>query len=112
MRKFYQTWVDKIELENPSLRKFCGADQQLLIDKFTADLQMKKVNIELSKQLALNWIEYASNPMNQESIQTLNQELNKKKRHKPIRILMREIPELLQTLKPCWMMVLFRFSVD
>jgi hypothetical protein len=31
-------------------------------------------------------------------------ELSKKKRHKPMRILIQEIPELLQRLKPCWMM--------
>jgi superfamily I DNA and/or RNA helicase len=52
----------------------------------------------------MNWIEYASNPINQNTLMTLNLELTKKKRHKPMRILIQEIPELLQTLKPCWMM--------
>ena len=52
----------------------------------------------------MDWIEYASNPLNQEALQSLQIELNKKKRHKPMRLLLKEIPELLQTLKPCWMM--------
>lgn len=106
LKKFYQAWVDKIELESSLMRKFSGKDQQLLIDKFK-DLdfkQLDKVNSELAKKLALNWIEYAANPMNHDALQVLNSEVNKKKRHKPIRMLVKEIPELLLTLKPCWMM--------
>lgn len=106
LRKFYQLWVDKLEIESVAMRRFSGQEQQLLINKFNdLDLkQMTKVNKELAKKLALNWIEYASNPLSQEALQLLNSELNKKKRHKPIRLLIKEIPELLMTLKPCWMM--------
>jgi superfamily I DNA and/or RNA helicase/very-short-patch-repair endonuclease len=106
LKKFYQAWVDKIEIENPHMRKFSGQEQALLIEKFKdLDLkQIEKVKLELAKKLSLIWIEYASNTLNQEAIQVLNQELNKKKRHKPMRLLLKEIPELLQTLKPCWMM--------
>jgi len=35
---------------------------------------------------------------------TLTNELSKKRRHKPIRVLMAEIPELIQKLTPCMMM--------
>ena len=106
LAKFYELWADKIEIENPCLRKFSGQEQRLLIQKYV-DLDQKqitKVNAELARQLSMDWIEYASNPLHQEAIQVLQAELNKKKRHKPIRLLLKEIPELLQTLKPCWMM--------
>jgi superfamily I DNA and/or RNA helicase/very-short-patch-repair endonuclease len=52
----------------------------------------------------LNWLEYYANPINQRALDIFNLEINKKKRHKPVRVLIREIPNLLQTLKPCWMM--------
>jgi len=106
LAKFYELWADKIEMENPCLRKFSGQEQRLIIQKFV-DLDQKqitKVNAELAKSMSMDWIEYASNPINQEAIQVLQAEINKKKRHKPIRLLLKEIPELLQTLKPCWMM--------
>ncbi len=105
-KKFYQLWIDKIELESSCMRSFSGEQQQLLIDRFNdLDLkQLSKVNIELAKRLALNWIEFASSSVHQDSMQILNAELNKKRRHKPIRMLVKEIPDLLQTLKPCWMM--------
>ena len=104
--KLYQLWVDKIEIENPKMRKFSGQAQQLLIDKFNEN-DSKIVNrnkYEIAKNLSLNWIEYAANLLNKADLQILNHEVNKKKKHKPMRVLIREIPELLQTLKPCWMM--------
>lgn len=106
MRKLYQLWVDKIEIENRDIRKFSGQGQQLLINKFN-DLDLKLLarnNQQIAKKLALNWIEYAANTVNRQDLQILNQEINKKKKHKPIRLIIQEIPELLQTLKPCWMM--------
>lgn len=106
LRKLYQLWVDKIEIENPEMRKFSGDEQQLLINKF-CELDQRIVvrnKTNISKNLAVNWIEYASNLIHKLELQTLNHEINKKKKHKPIRILIQEIPELLQTLKPCWMM--------
>ena len=105
-KRFYQLWVDKIELESTSMRNFSGEQQSLLIERLNEldGKQASRVNVELSKNLAMNWIEYASNPINQEPIQLLNSELNKKRRHKPIRMLVNEIGELLVSLKPCWMM--------
>lgn len=105
-RRFYQLWIDKIELENLDFRKFSGSSQQLLIDKFN-ELDQKillRNNQETAHSLALNWMEYSSNITNRSGMQFLNQEINKKKKHKPIRLMIQEIPNLLQTLKPCWMM--------
>jgi superfamily I DNA and/or RNA helicase/very-short-patch-repair endonuclease len=106
MYRLYQLWVDKIELENSMLRKFSGQTQQLLIDKFNDNDQkiIERNKHEIAKRLALNWIEYANNVLNKADLQIMNHEINKKKKHKPIRVLIREIPELLQTIKPCWMM--------
>jgi superfamily I DNA and/or RNA helicase/very-short-patch-repair endonuclease len=106
MYRLYQLWVDKIELENSILRKFSGQAQQLLIDKFNDNDSriIERNKYEIAKNLALNWIEYANNLLNKADLQIMNHEINKKKKHKPIRILIREIPELLQTIKPCWMM--------
>lgn len=106
IKKLYQLWVDKIEMENPVMRKFTGANQEIEIERFNEiDQQIiKRNNKGIAKELAMNWIEYAANTNNKADMQVLNHEINKKKKHKPMRVLVKEIPELLQTLKPCWMM--------
>lgn len=106
LSKFYQSWIDKIEIENPNIRKFSGSAQALLTEKFVKldKDQIENVRRKLCERLALNWLEYYANPINQRAIDVFNLEINKKKRHKPIRVLIQEIPNLLQTLKPCWMM--------
>ncbi len=106
LSKFYQSWIDKIEIENPSIRKFSGSAQALLTEKFIKldKDQIENVRRKLCERLALNWLEYAANPINQRALDIFNLEINKKKKHKPIRVLIKEIPNLLQTLKPCWMM--------
>ena len=106
LQKFYQSWIDKIEIENPQIRKFSGDAQELLTEKFTKldKEQIENIRRKLCEKLALNWLEYSANPINQRALDIFNLETNKKKRHKPIRMLIKEIPNLLQTLKPCWMM--------
>lgn len=106
LNKFYQAWVDKIEIENPEIRKFSGNGQSLLVDRFNkADLQIQSSNRKLiSKKLASSWIDYAADPNNKADLQLIGHELNKKKKHKPIRLILQEVPKLIQTLKPCWMM--------
>jgi superfamily I DNA and/or RNA helicase/very-short-patch-repair endonuclease len=106
LSKFYQSWIDKIEIENPNIRKFSGSAQALLTEKFIKldKDQIENVRRKLCERLALNWLEYYANPINQRALDVFNLEINKKKRHKPVRVLIREIPNLLQTLKPCWMM--------
>ncbi len=106
LRKLYQLWIDKIEIENPVMRKFSGEKQELLITRFNNldERIIEKNQSYIAKTLALNWIEFASNLINKTDLQILNHELNKKRKHKPMRLLIKEIPALLQTLKPCWMM--------
>lgn len=106
LQKFYQSWIDKIEIENPQIRKFSGDAQELLTNKFTKldKDQIENIRRKLCEKLALNWLEYSASPINQRALDIFNLETNKKKRHKPIRMLIKEIPNLLQTLKPCWMM--------
>jgi superfamily I DNA and/or RNA helicase len=105
-KKLYQSWVDKIEIENPVMRKFSGKSQEVLIEKFNnIDIVLVEKNKhKIAKKLGFNWIEYAANPIAKADMQVLNHEINKKKKHKPMRVLIKEIPDLLQTAKPCWMM--------
>ncbi len=106
LKKLYQSWVDKIEIENPVMRKFSGKNQELLVEKFNNIDQalITRNNKQVAKDLSLNWIEYAANPEAKSDMQILNHEINKKKKHKPMRVLIKEVPNLLQTAKPCWMM--------
>lgn len=105
-KKLYQSWVDKVEIENPVMRKFSGKTQELLVEKFNNidKALVEKSNNQIARKLGMNWIEYAANPVSKSDMQVLNHEINKKKKHKPMRVLIKEVPDLLQTAKPCWMM--------
>lgn len=105
-RKLYQLWIDKIEIEYPELRKFSGVNQELLINKYNELDQsyLEKNKKSIVKALASRWIDLAADQANKDQLQIISQEINKKKKHKPIRLLVKETFELLKVLKPCWMM--------
>jgi superfamily I DNA and/or RNA helicase len=106
MLRFYELWIDKIELENPQIRKFTGDAHNVLVEKFKElDAQLiENACRKLPEKLAAKWHSFSHNSANLGALNTLNVEINKKRKHKPIRLLVKEIPKLLKNLKPCWMM--------
>jgi hypothetical protein len=106
VRRFYNLWLDDRYTTDPVLANFRGDNHQRCIREFR----------ELDRQAlvsAPHWVRHsvlsrrpqinaASARAGEPAI--LYHEMQKRRRHKPIRRLFREIPNLLLTLKPCLLM--------
>ena len=105
-KRFYRMWLDAVYAQDPALSGFSGDQHNKLIEHFRQvdGAQVGYARKRLIAKLAANrpkssWLEAPSS-----EVTLLRRELEKKKRHKPIRRLFAEISNLLLTLKPCLMM--------
>ncbi|WP_369679007.1 AAA domain-containing protein [Chloroherpeton thalassium] len=98
-------WTSRIIGEDEVLRTFSGPEHVAAIEKFrevddtfqklTADYIVAKLSAKLPN---------ADDVKRNSSWGILRRELQKKMRHKPVRQLVQEIPDVLTTLTPCLMM--------
>ncbi len=105
-KRFYQLWLDAVYAQDATLRDFRGDRQTRLIHQFCTfdreqlSIARKRIVAQLATQRPKSsWVEAPSS-----EVTILRREMEKKKRHKPIRRLFAEIPNLLLALKPCLMM--------
>lgn len=108
LKRFYKLWLDYAYSLLPSLSLFYFDQHQRLLDEFknTDQAQIKQNGARLhhilmnNKEMFLN--SFTGIQHTEASI--LSREVQKQKRHKAIRRLFSEIPNLLTALKPCMMM--------
>ncbi len=103
---FYRKWLDAIYASERVLSQFNSKHHQTIIDDFKA-LDVKQMNIARQRvQLKLASQKPQIGMTSAESSEPgiLMREAGKKRRHKPIRKLFKEIPSLLRSLKPCLLM--------
>jgi very-short-patch-repair endonuclease len=106
-RRFYRLWLDQAYGEDRLLGEFRGRDHERLIDQFREldRSQWERLGpvrvreVVLGRRPEIGW----SHPPNSEPW-ILSRELEKRRRHKPLRQLFGEIPNLIQELKPCLLM--------
>lgn len=106
LKGFYKQWLSEAETQLSEIRKFKRDNQDKRIDNFThldqRQLSIAKARIRervISKYPKRNRLLRAND---EESI--LKRELQKQRNIMPLRKLFKSIPNLLQTLKPCFMM--------
>ncbi|HAS80883.1 MAG: AAA ATPase [Candidatus Nomurabacteria bacterium GW2011_GWE1_32_28] len=108
-KRFYSLWISFIIHSKPILSEFSGDSQRNLINKF------KILDEKVMRLTAINTIAEpakiarqvkTANTMggNSNGVGILRKEMEKKKRLKPLRVLFNEIPQVLQALKPCFLM--------
>lgn len=105
-KRLSQAWLDQAYAHMPVLRGFERTAHEALVERFrTLDreqipaTQARLQRLLAGRRPALN----AVAPPGSE-LATLRRELQKQRRHKPIRQLFSEIPQLLGQLKPCLLM--------
>lgn len=109
-KRIYQICLEEILSRKPELRSFKSKNHQRQIKEFTKldRDQLEIARKRLSKQHYEHWHKQKQTSTIKAELPNLNREVNKKKRHLPIRKLLNDpqkgIPNLVQTLKPCWMM--------
>lgn len=103
----YENWLDYIYSDNFRLRSFNQKEHERKVKEFSQlDTQQYTVAIERLQQLyAERWTEWSEKPEAKQQIELLKTESNKKQgKRKKIRRFIESAPQLVTTLKPCWLM--------
>jgi very-short-patch-repair endonuclease len=105
-KRFYQLWLDAIYKQDETLREFNSDHYSRLLEEFRRldKKQLETARQRIQRKLASRrpqtfWVDA---PSSEQMI--LRREIAKRRRHKPIRRLFSEIPNLLLALKPCLLM--------
>jgi very-short-patch-repair endonuclease len=105
-KRFYFLWLDHMQAKFPAIQSFRSKKHQQVIEAFqTADTELFTLSRLRLRQICLDQ-RPSMNAFTENTgeMGLLNKEINKKSRIKPLRILFRQIPNLLLALKPCLMM--------
>lgn len=102
----YENWLQYIHSNNPELRNFRSHIHEQVVQEFSElDQEQYKVAKERLRQLhAECWREWSIQPTGKQQMSLLRQQSGKQRRHKEIREFITSVPELVTTLKPCWLM--------
>jgi very-short-patch-repair endonuclease len=105
-RHFFRLWAEGAMSGRPSLAAFRGQDHEALIARFrAADIAwIEQTRRRLSGELAAKRPAGASSAHRQSKLGLLQAEFRKKTRHLPLRKLLHEVGDLVQAMKPCFMM--------
>jgi very-short-patch-repair endonuclease len=102
-KRFWTLWLDALHQSDKTLAGFSGKGHEAAIAQFREldKKQMQLAQKRLRQRLfrARPSVGWSNAPTGETSI--LQRELNKQRRHKPLRQLFGEIPNLLLALKPC-----------
>jgi very-short-patch-repair endonuclease len=106
--RFFRLWLDAVHQQSPVLGEFSGDKQDRLVEKF-ADLDRRAIRSSADRVRA-DLLGKANRPRSREGapdgseLGILLREVNKKRRHLPLRHLFAKLPTILPRLKPCLMM--------
>lgn len=96
-------WITHKFSQHPELNQFNSQQHEQKIMSFTQ--QDKEHQLAASQEIIHRWNNIFTEPNQYKGQWTvLNKELGKKRRHIPVRELMRQIPDVLVGLKPCLLM--------
>lgn len=106
--RFLRLWLDAVHRESPVLAGFTTETHERLIARFG---QLDRLSIKATpKRVAGQLLADPSRPRARDwlpdgsELGVLLREVNKKRRHLPVRDLFRQLPTVLPRLKPCLMM--------
>jgi len=106
IRHFYRLWIDTAFGQRKILGEFRGEDQRALIDRFArADRGwIKGMRSRLAAMIRAHRpdMSYAAHKTSKLGI--VQAEIRKKRRHMPLRRLLNSAGEVIQAIKPCFMM--------
>ncbi|MBA2448867.1 MAG: DUF3320 domain-containing protein [Chloroflexi bacterium] len=106
LRGIYEQWLDARYARAPELHAFRGEQHEKLVEEFR-DLDRQSLRLAASRirqQVMRRRPKIPAMPSSHSEPGILLREFNKRRRHKPLRRLFSEIPNLLLELKPCLMM--------
>ena len=113
LKRFYRLWLDKILPQFPAVKDFRGRIHEQNIREFNAlDVEQFKIaQARVREKIVSRIPDFNSITTSRDEIGILKRELNKQRRIMPLRKLFMAIPNLLSTLRPCFMMSPLSVSV-
>jgi very-short-patch-repair endonuclease len=105
-KQFLRSWIDEVCGHDPALNSFSGTLHEQAIDEFRKlDKQLVQITPQrVILQLQSRRPDLLFTSQRSPDIGILQGEIHKKKSHKTLRRLFAEIPDLIQALKPCFLM--------
>lgn len=106
LKRFWGLWISEAHRDSPQLNEFRGKRHEEIIREFqTLDTELKQVTIRLiQKEVEKNQPKGSAVRVEKSQMGIIRRETQKRRRHRPLRKLFSEIPQLLQSLKPCLLM--------
>ncbi len=107
LKRLWKAWISEAHQAAPSLNEFRWRRHEDIINDFRVlDQELKQVATTLVQNEVQKRQDGPETVVGRAGQQhdILNREVQKKKRHRPLRRLFAEIPDLLQALKPCLLM--------
>ena len=113
LKRFYHLWLDKMMAQFPAVRDFRGRIQEQNIQEFCKlDTEQFRIAQARVRERLVNRIpDFNSITSSRDEIGILKRELAKQRRIMPLRKLFMAIPNLISTLRPCFMMSPLSVSV-
>ena len=106
LRTIYASWLGAIYDAEPELRSFSTVDHESVRTKFREldERFPKAARQRVRERVFAGYPEQYETPLQRGQLGTLKGELSKRRRQMPVRRLIDSIPNLLQALKPCFLM--------
>ena len=113
LKRFYRLWLDAILPLFPAVQNFRGRRQTQTIEEFSRldEAQFKIAQARVRERALSRIPDFNSITGARDEIAILKRELNKQRRLMPLRKLFMEIPNLITSLRPCFMMSPLSVSV-
>ena len=113
LKRFYRLWLDKMMLQFPAVRDFRGRIREQNIHEFCKldTEQFRIAQARVRERLVSRIPDFNSITSSKDEIGILKRELAKQRRIMPLRKLFMSIPNLISTLRPCFMMSPLSVSV-
>jgi very-short-patch-repair endonuclease len=105
-RTTLEDWLDSVHAAEPRLARFRGPDHERAIAQF-AELDRRAIRLAAEvvvARLCAQLPQVRDTQVASSELGTLERELKKQRRHKPVRRLLAEIPDLFPRLAPCVLM--------
>lgn len=106
LKRFYRLWLDAVIPQFPAIQSFRGRVQDQMIQEFRElDRAQFKIAQSRVRERVMNRIpDFNSVTSTRDEVGILKRELNKQRRIMPLRKLFAAIPNLITSLRPCFMM--------
>lgn len=106
LKRFWKFWTAEVHRDSPPLNEFRKQRHEEIIGEFRAlDRDLKKITAALvQEEIQKRQPKREEARVKESQVGILLREMQKKRRHRPLRKLFAEIPDLLQALKPCLLM--------